>query len=44
MAKGSNAPALINDSTVRLLSTLGSTRSQKSWKSANGPPSRRGKP
>ena len=34
----SKPPPLISDSIVRLLSTLGSTRSQKSWKSANGPP------
>ena len=33
----SNAPALINDSTVRLLSTLRSTRSMKSWNDAKGP-------
>ena len=32
---------MINDSTVRLLRTPGSTRSQKSWKSVNGPPASR---
>ena len=33
----SNAPALISDSTARLLSTGSGTRSAKSWKLANGP-------
>ena len=37
MAERVEAAALISDSIVRLLSTLGSTRSQKSWKSTNGP-------
>ena len=33
----SKAPALISDSTARLLSTGSGTRSAKSWKLANGP-------
>ena len=33
----SNAPALINDSTVRLLSTGSGTRSAKSWNDSNVP-------